>query len=510
MCGLFGGYSSVLVPDEREVIQTLMILNYARGEDSTGMFDYVPNGDKINPGHTSRFRYWKTTDHPVDFARTRWKKADSERWSKSGAKVIAGHARAATRGKVSQNNAHPFVHSPIMGMHNGTIWGEFRNHNLFETDSEALIKNISEMGVKSAIEDLKSTHSAAYALVWIDSKEHQLHFLRNEKRPLHFARQGNNGSTVFWSSEALQLELALSYLKDAEKWEVMELPVNEHWTFDLTKDYIDLPDKEEIKLPIIKSYPTHTPAVNMGFQAWGEDEWDAYEKERKAKDAAKQLSLTDQTEHIPWDKYPDEDADEWPMRVVLGNSEGLSESYLLQYSTKTKEGMNQYWDVVSQRWLTRWGWHRLNSLRRDAKAARQAKLTVVADNTNKPDHPSLNDSLPEIMKPGYEEPQEEPWKDKWAEAAPWHVNGDEVSYVEWLQATKKGCTWERCVFVHDCDAVWLTKDYVLCEKHAKEALVKGSELNKFFHNHASVIKNGLKGLKRRLMNEIAIRAATNK
>lgn len=505
MCGLFGGYSSVLLPVERDVIQNLMMLNYARGEDSCGIVDFSPDATSKIGKDTSNWRFWKSTDSPLDFARTKWHKAEKDRWSKAPPRLIAGHARAATKGKVCQNNSHPFYHKPVIGMHNGTIYGPFKHYLDHETDSEALIRNIAEMGVKGAIDDLASSHSAAYALVWVDYAKTTLNFLRNDKRPLHFARE-KGGSTLFWSSEALQLELALSWVKDGEKFEIMELPINKHYSFDVSRSTFSEPETEEIK-PTVKSYPVSYSGA--GFQGWTEAEWELYmaERDKKKKEEAKQ-------ENIPWEKYPDEDDE--PNRVVLGSQEGLSEAYILQYSSKRKEGIYTNWDVATQRWFTVWGWHRLNAVRRTnrEKKSTQPSLALEARSSTGATDVSLNDNLPDLMKPGYEEPKEpkpdSDWKDHWETAAPWYVNGEEVNYKDWCTATKNGCTWERCVFIHNTEAIWISDEYVLCEKHAREALTKNSDLNKYFINHAGVIKNGLKGYKRRLLNEIALRSSNPK
>lgn len=512
MCGLFGGYSSILTADERSVIQSLMIYNFARGEDSTGMADYVPDPKRV--GHNeSAFRYWKSTQNPLDFARAKWKQANEERWVKSQPRVIAGHSRAATRGKIIQNNAHPFYHKPIIGMHNGTIYGPFNNHMKFDTDSEALYANVAEMGIKDTIKDLKSAHSVAYAMVWMDCKDKSLNFLRNDKRPLHFAREGKDGTTLFWSSEALQLELALSYLKDAAKWEIMELPINKHYRFDISKSYLSDPEIEELVPPA----PVFTPSVsttgNNGHYAnikpWGEAEWAAYEADREKKG----LPL------VPWSEYPDynrqydQDYDEddatKPLKTVLGTKEDMSEAYLMQYSTKYKEGMNKHWDLVSQRWFTTWGWHRLNSVRRKIKDA-EAKNRKDAIESSNP----LNDNVPDLVNSEEETPKILEEADEvrssnfqWETAAPWHVDGDVVDYNAWLQATKKGCVWERCTFIHDADCVWVTKEYPLCREHAEQALVKGTDIHDLFKENKEILKNGLKNIKKRLTNEISLRSA---
>ncbi len=64
MCGMAGAFcGSTLTEFEIKRVSKLLILNHFRGDDSTGMFDYIETADK------EKVVYWKKKTHPV-FLRT--------------------------------------------------------------------------------------------------------------------------------------------------------------------------------------------------------------------------------------------------------------------------------------------------------------------------------------------------------------------------------------------------------------------------------------------------------
>lgn len=200
MCGMAGAYCpSVLSDHEVRKVQKLLVLNHWRGEDSSGMFDLVKNPKNKQP----TVLCWKRKMHPVFFAYNVIVKALAERWKDNKPSVVAVHARAATIGDVSTENAHPFVTTNLIGMHNGTVSGKFKGKDDYGTDSEAIYQLIDEIGLKPAIKEIGV--SAAYALVWYDMRDHSLNFLRNSQRPLHFYQ---SAGTLYWSSDHKDLRYA--------------------------------------------------------------------------------------------------------------------------------------------------------------------------------------------------------------------------------------------------------------------------------------------------------------
>ena len=239
MCGLAGGISSFLSLPERDVIKDLIWLNMYRGTHSTGMFDYVEDTKKLKKPYKENSLYWKTTQHPFNFVMDICDKVETERWKEGMPSVIAAHTRHATIGKITRPNAHPFNHKNIIGMHNGTILGNFKNREKFETDSEALYYNIANLGFEEAIEEVQN-FSPAYALVWMDTAENKVHFYRNEKRPLHFAMMG--GSTAYWSSEKITLDFVLSQ-HNMKPSKVEAFETETLYTVDMNKPGLDIAKK---------------------------------------------------------------------------------------------------------------------------------------------------------------------------------------------------------------------------------------------------------------------------
>lgn len=239
MCGLFGAYCpSTLTAYEAEHVRELMILNHWRGSHSTGLFSYT---DRPKDGVS--IRYIKTTDHPVTFAFKSWKVQEDKHWSKDRPDIIACHVRHATVGEITKENAHPFIFKNLIGMHNGTVQGDYPDKKKFGTDSEALFAQISNEGIEKAVAATEKATSAAYALVWLDTVTNKLNFLRNYQRPLHFIIK--NGS-LYWSSEARDLRWVFNIespvitptLKEEDTFaidKIFSAPVNTLISFDITK-----------------------------------------------------------------------------------------------------------------------------------------------------------------------------------------------------------------------------------------------------------------------------------
>jgi asparagine synthetase B (glutamine-hydrolysing) len=221
MCGLFGAIGQKIVPYEIKIIEKMSYLTCFRGIDSTGVFTIH---DDPNFKYSSPV-ILKNTSTPPEFIHSNTFQKHV-RTVKEDLKVIAGHSRAATYGSVVASNAHPFRKDHITGMHNGSI-PQFANWNGDTTDSEHLFELMAKSGPQSVVDQAKG---GAYALVWHDSSDNTLNFLRNPDRPLFFAKAP--GDLILWMSEEWMLDTLFKSIGWG-KASIEELPVHTHYSVDV-------------------------------------------------------------------------------------------------------------------------------------------------------------------------------------------------------------------------------------------------------------------------------------
>lgn len=193
MCGLVGAMGLVNLTNKKAVMQ-LLTIDVIRGSDSTGLA-LVNNLLDVS--------VIKKAMNPIDFLDL--KSVDEElTWMSN---CIIGHNRNATRGAVSNNSAHPFDFTNLVGAHNGTLknCNELDDNRDFDVDSENLYHHMNNNGV----EDTFNKMDGAFALTWFDKTDNCLYFLRNNQRPLCYCITKDN-KTMFWASEAWMLYGILS------------------------------------------------------------------------------------------------------------------------------------------------------------------------------------------------------------------------------------------------------------------------------------------------------------
>jgi hypothetical protein len=262
MCGLSGGMAKTFLSlNEQEVVRKLFILSQFRGEHSSGFFDYTkllntnnssnaPSNNKkkkkdLPKRETHPVLYWKHGGNPGYHYYEVFPELMEGRWKENNCKVISCHTRHATRGVISDDNAHPFCHGNILGMHNGTIFGTFKGSNDHDTDSEALYKRISEEGLEKALKDTyKESSSMAYALVYMETDTKKMHFIRNSQRPLHYVK---NDSVMFWASTAIDLVYSIPNLKDLFPEGIKEFETNKLYVVDASKTSLEFEEVKEVK-----------------------------------------------------------------------------------------------------------------------------------------------------------------------------------------------------------------------------------------------------------------------
>lgn len=191
MCGIVGRAGMLQTTDER-IFKTLLLLDYFRGQDSTGVA-VVSKKNKVD--------VLKMADDPIMlFNQTDY---DNTVVGVSDA-IWIGHNRAATIGSTTRANAHPFMCDHITGVHNGTLEKDsylelgFRLESDYGTDSETIYQHMAQYGVDDTIARLQG----AWALVWYNSVDETLNMIKNDKRPLFLAKTERAGKQLLtWASE---------------------------------------------------------------------------------------------------------------------------------------------------------------------------------------------------------------------------------------------------------------------------------------------------------------------
>ena len=121
---------------------------------------------------------------------------------------IIGHNRAATSGDINDDTTHPFIEGNVIGVHNGTLNGDWRGDlqvsKKCDVDSKGIYRSISARGIDWTIEHLYG----AAALVWSDLKTQQLFVYRNHERPLYYTQNAAK-TKVYYASEKGMLQWLL-------------------------------------------------------------------------------------------------------------------------------------------------------------------------------------------------------------------------------------------------------------------------------------------------------------
>ena len=268
MCGLVGlitkrmnGFSR----EQQDIFSTLLFVDTFRGKDGSGTFVVSNDGDVMvakDAGMAPNFMESKEYDEVM-----------RRSWSKGAAMI--GHNRAATRGVVNAQNAHPFnVDNNIVLVHNGTMRGSHRKHADVEVDSHAIAHLIHEKG---SVSEALSAFDGAYALIWYDVAKAELNFIRNDERPLFWMELEDSW---VWSSEAAMLEFAAARCKATIKTPPTLL--SEHMLQKFTLDnrsWVTTSEKVEVKKPVYvpQSYSGNNAFTGQKHGKWNDDfDWEAY------------------------------------------------------------------------------------------------------------------------------------------------------------------------------------------------------------------------------------------
>jgi glucosamine 6-phosphate synthetase-like amidotransferase/phosphosugar isomerase protein len=247
MCGIVGVAGDLWMKDE-SCLKRMLIFDYLRGPDSTGVAAIRNNGTAAIA---------KVSSHPIDLLEMpKFKAAMNANQSRA----FIGHNRAATMGSVTSFNAHPFEYENIVGVHNGTLDRDCLKDvhkelgEEYPVDSMTLFAAIAKMGLKDAM----SLISGAWSIVYYDKKDNTLNFLRNKDRPMNYAYT-KDFKRLFFASEYPIIEAAVALTSGYEMYAEKETgnvyfstQENTHYRWDLDalkkgSDTIPKPKVREIK-----------------------------------------------------------------------------------------------------------------------------------------------------------------------------------------------------------------------------------------------------------------------
>jgi glucosamine 6-phosphate synthetase-like amidotransferase/phosphosugar isomerase protein len=220
ICGIVGIAGNLFAREEL-TMKRLLLVDSLRGMDSTGMAAVRTGGLNVYVA--------KKATHCFNLFDT---KTFNDALNGTGSLAFIGHNRSATVGGIKDVNAHPFQIGHITGVHNGTLEDSDKAlleklvGEKFNTDSEALFAAIEKLGAKEVIPQLQKGRDSlkgAWSLVWWDTKDRTLNFLRNEHRPMWYC-YSEDFKQIFWASEFWMLDAVLQkagnyslYKKQSEK-----------------------------------------------------------------------------------------------------------------------------------------------------------------------------------------------------------------------------------------------------------------------------------------------------
>lgn len=175
MCGLvavISKYKNGFTKKIQDAFDNLLYIDAVRGEDSTGVFCVTRSGNvhvAKQASDSNKFLKEKAYEDIKDIAyKNGW--------------VMVGHNRKATRGSITDANAHPFwVEDKLVLVHNGSLMGSHKHLADVEVDSNAIAHVLAE---EPDTEKALSKINGAYALIWYDIQNKKLNIIRNKERPL--------------------------------------------------------------------------------------------------------------------------------------------------------------------------------------------------------------------------------------------------------------------------------------------------------------------------------------
>lgn len=202
MCGHCGVLGPGINSWDLSVVKDLLTVSTLRGEDGTGVLQGkaenwfgVQRIDYVIEKMAAQALYYK-------WYHARAKEGNRRILSNISDNFVCCHVRAATKGYVTDDNAHPFEFEKLVGMHNGTLRDK-KYEDKDKTDSELMFKDMDERGIIPVLEQLDPW--SAYACVIFSKEDGTISFVRNDQRTLYYSVHETR-AVMYWASEIWMLK----------------------------------------------------------------------------------------------------------------------------------------------------------------------------------------------------------------------------------------------------------------------------------------------------------------
>lgn len=264
MCGIvavLNKYQNGFTQKQLDVFESLLYIDGLRGMDSTGV---------IQIDNAGKFLTLKGAVAPPAFLDAdEWTTVRREAFQRGSA--LIGHNRKATKGSITDENAHPFVINDEFALvHNGTLMGDHRKYANVDVDSHAIAHYIHEHGVQKSVDEL----NAAYCFFWYDYRDKTVNLIRNKERPMFWMETDD---AIYYASEYAFLDFVrCRHDLKLSKTGITEQPEFAWSTFKLEDKNWEIDAKtitRKVTPPIVtynRNYPSKWSAIDdLNYSDYG-------------------------------------------------------------------------------------------------------------------------------------------------------------------------------------------------------------------------------------------------